>query len=183
MQGGFARTFSLVHPDDEPLFTKIAYEYMQVRVQQVPKQNLPDHNWTMTYRLRRADGSYIWFLSQHWPVCIADNGRVPYALVLGFDVTAFYPFDVPTGSVVYTDLQGKRVTVNLPQHQALPYQLNREELEVLPLVGKGLTSQQIGRRMSVPKSRVDTHRRNIRTKTQLTQVTEMGNLALAMGMV
>ena len=183
MQGGFARTFRLVHPQDEPLFAKIAYEYMQVREQQVPKASMPEHNWTMTYRVRRSDGSYIWFLAQHWPVCISENGRVPYALVLGFDVTSFYPFTEPTGSIIYTDLEGKRVTVNLPLHQALPYQLNSDELEVLPLVGKGLTSQQIGQRLSVPKTRVDAYRKNIRTKTHLTKVTEMGNLALALGRV
>jgi DNA-binding CsgD family transcriptional regulator len=183
MVGGFARPFSLIHPEDEPVFTKIAFEYMQVREKQVPKETLTDHNWTMTYRVRRADGSYIWFLAQHWPVCISDNGRVPYALVLGYDVTSFYPFDEPTGSIVYTDLTGKRVTVNLLVHQTTPYQLNAYELEALPLIGKGLTSQQISQRMSVPKSRVDAYRRNIRTKTQLSKVSEMGNLALAMGMV
>jgi DNA-binding CsgD family transcriptional regulator len=183
IDGGFARTFSLIHPQDEPLFSKIAFEYMQVREKQVPKEALPDHNWTMTFRMRRVDGSYIWFLAQHWPVCISENGRVPYALVLGFDVTSFYPFYEPTGSVIYTDQLGKRVTVNLPVRADQPYQLTSNELEVLPLVGKGLTSHQIGQRMSVPKSRVDVYRRNIRTKTQLSKVTDMGNLALAMGMV
>lgn len=183
LEGGIPRLFSLIHPDDEPISTQIGLDYIRERDARVPPDRRAEHYWTIAVRIRHAEGHYFWLLVQYAPIHITDTGRVLYALGMAFDATQFYRFPEPTGSLVYPDANGRRVTVTLPVRERAPDDLTQRELEVLQLVARGLTSVQIAERLHISKTTVDTHRRNILSKTGLSNSVEMTNLALSLGLV
>lgn len=183
MEGGLRRLFGLIHPDDESISTQIGYDYITVRDQQVPRELLAQHYWTIAVRIRHAEGHYFWLLVQYAPMHITDTGKVAYALGMAFDATQFYRFSEPTGSIVYTDRTGKRQTTVLPLRERSPEDFTPRELEVLALVARGLTSAQIAEQLFISKTTVDTHRRNMLAKSRLTNSVELTNLAQSLGLV
>ena len=182
-QGGLDRLFSLIHPDDEATATQIGFDYIRERDARVPPEHLAEHHWTIAVRIRHAQEHYFWMLVQYAPLHITDTGRVAYALGMGFDASRFYRFPAPTGSLVYRDAQGQKHTVPLPVRERMPDDLTSREQEVLQWVARGLTSEQIAERLHIAKSTVDTHRRNILSKTGLNNSVELTNLALSLGLI
>lgn len=181
-EGGLARLFSLIHPDDEAISTQIGLDYLHVRDERVPLQRRSSHHWTIAVRVRHTDGHLLWLLVQYAPLYLTETGRVLYAIATATDATAFYKFQTPTGSVVYDDIEGHRRTVLLPVARHHEHHLSQRELEILSWVARGRTSAEIGRELYISKATVDTHRRNILAKTGFTNSVELTNLALSMGL-
>jgi len=74
MRGG--HYLSLVHPDDRDEAAKL--------IGQPP----PGENWTATYRVRHADGHYVWFEVTTRGVYDEKNGSFRHEISVGRDVTA-----------------------------------------------------------------------------------------------
>ena len=61
--------------------------------------------------------------------------------------------------------------------------LSKSELKVLELVVKGLTSETIGIKLSIAKSTVQTHRRNMLRKTNFNNTQQLAGWAVREGWV
>lgn len=61
--------------------------------------------------------------------------------------------------------------------------LSKSELKVLELVVKGLTSETIGVKLSITKSTVQTHRRNMLRKTNFNNTQQLAGWAVREGWV
>ncbi len=182
LQGGVRASLERTHPDDQAGVAQFAHDYFQVRARLAPEQ-LPTHHWTLSRRMLRPDGSVYWFFTQYVPLYITESHRVLFALGTGFDVTASYRLSKPVGTLAYLEANGQRVVVPLPLRVPGPDDLTARELEVLRWVGRGHTSEQIAERLFIAKSTVDTHRRNILSKTGLSNSVELTNHALTLGLV
>lgn len=62
-------------------------------------------------------------------------------------------------------------------------QLSKAELKVLELVVKGYTSEKIGLKLSIAKSTVQTHRRNMLRKKQFNNTQQLAGWAVREGVV
>jgi DNA-binding NarL/FixJ family response regulator len=61
--------------------------------------------------------------------------------------------------------------------------LSKSELKVLELVAKGFTSESIGQKLSISKSTVQTHRRNMLRKTNFNNTQQLVGWAVREGWV
>ena len=61
--------------------------------------------------------------------------------------------------------------------------LSKSELKVLELVVKGLTSETLGIKLSIAKSTVQTHRRNMLRKTNFNNTQQLAGWAVREGWV
>jgi DNA-binding NarL/FixJ family response regulator len=61
--------------------------------------------------------------------------------------------------------------------------LSKSELKVLELVAKGFTSESIGQKLSISKSTVQTHRRNMLRKTNFNNTQQLVGWAVRQGWV
>jgi two-component system NarL family response regulator len=69
-----------------------------------------------------------------------------------------------------------------PQSHAEPSVLSEREREVLQLLAEGLTSPQIGKRLFIATSTVETHRRSIMRKLEIHSVADLTKWAIREGL-
>lgn len=74
----------------------------------------------------------------------------------------------------------KRLFLYMSKREML---LSKSELKVLELVVKGLTSETIGVKLSIAKSTVQTHRRNMLRKTNFNNTQQLAGWAVREGLV
>ncbi len=67
--------------------------------------------------------------------------------------------------------------------RSFPRNLTRRQIEVLRLVGRGMTTKRIAHKLSVSERTVERHRRDIRQRTGLKSMAELVRLALDVGLV
>jgi len=70
--------------------------------------------------------------------------------------------------VRYCNVQKEKMEIILPQKLKTQYSLTDREIEIVKLLMKGKSSGEIGELLFISKNTVDTHRRNILSKTNTT---------------
>lgn len=61
--------------------------------------------------------------------------------------------------------------------------ISKRELKILELIAKGYTSEKIGEKLSIAKSTVQTHRRNMLRKTDFGNTQQLVGWAVRKGLV
>lgn len=78
--------------------------------------------------------------------------------------------------VMATELRYKRARVQMPR-------LTQKEQEVLKLIVKGMTAQEVGENLNIASSTVETHRKHLKTKFQARNNVDLVRYALQYGYV
>jgi len=125
-------------------------------------------NTTYSFRIKTNTGKYIRIRQQYQALEINEQGNMSKSLVMHIRVN-----DKEERSSddfkIYDRLINKIVNINNI------YNLTKRELEILDLVKKGYTSAQISEKLFLSKYTIDTHRKNILTKTKTSSFLELSN--------
>jgi len=73
----------------------------------------------------------------------------------------------------YRKMQKEKLEIILPEKLKTMYALTDREIEIIKLLMKGKSSQEIADTLFISKNTVDTHRRNILSKTTTTNTSEL----------
>jgi DNA-binding CsgD family transcriptional regulator len=170
--------YDLIHPDDRPTVLKATQLLAHFAVQHAHLLEPLAHVFSIDYRLRRTDGSYLRILRQTSVLEKSPSHTILSVVSVCTDITHHKP-----GTDIHYSL-------NLPEFdqylleepEESPVHLGKREIEVLKLLLAGKKTKEIARQLNLSTLTVDTHRKNLKKKLKLHNTTEMAHYALLHGL-
>lgn len=175
--------YNNMHPDDRPRFA-VFEEKVKDFFFALPPDKVLKYKVSYDYRIRRADGTYMWVLMQTTTIQTDEAGAVIRVMGVQTDITHLKTDNTPSG-LSFLGLEGEPSFYNVPVDNmiVLPSRelFTPREKEILRCLVQGLTSQEIAQKMFISKQTVDRHRKNMLAKTGLRNSLELVNFALREG--
>ena len=174
---------SLIHPEDQPWFLacekKVGEFFHGLTLEQIPNYKV-----RYDYRIRKKNGEYIRILQQVITIQFDEQGHVLRTFGTHTDIShlkmegdPMFSFIGLNGEPSYTNVSVSKL--QLPNHSGLSVR----EREILSLVVQGYNSGEIGELLFISKNTVQTHRRNILSKTGCSSTAALVSHAIRSGLV
>lgn len=159
------KLFSIIHPDDLAYCRSCEYECIRISNRLYFEEHFR-YSFQYSYRLATADGIYITVKQQYHAIEVDEFGHMLKTIVMQ-ECMEHYNKRPEDDFKVFDNLKNR--PINLPSK----YKLTKRELEILELVNKGYRSNEISQLLYLSKHTVDTHRKNILTKTRSNSMLDM----------
>ncbi len=176
MEGGMDYFWSLFHPDDIKLWLKSLTNLMTFTMTELNDHQRTRMSYTWNYRIKNAEGHYVNIIQNTTPLQFDAThkpiiGMAHYTVLDGaikMDICATAKFLNENNE--YETLYYK----NMSNTNLLDAISNRER-DVIRLIITKRSSEEISKMLNISKHTVDTHRRNILKKLNLTSTFELSN--------
>lgn len=171
----------IIHPDDLPHF--INFEATVTRFwSELPPEKVMKYKSRYDYRIRKKSGDYIRILQQIVTIQSDADGAVLRTFVVHTDISDLKQSNKMVLSFIGLEGEPSYIDVK-PVQKMLPQQeiLTVREKQLLHLLAKNMTSQQIADELNISPSTVSTHRKNILRKTKTRSILELVQKALEKG--
>jgi DNA-binding CsgD family transcriptional regulator len=175
--------FDKIHPDDQVYFANFEHESMKF-FGKLPIEKIFNYKVQYDIRMRKKDGSYGRIMIQIITIQQYANGGIEKTLSLHTDIIHLKPTGKPTLSFI--GLEGEPSFINVEIGKPLiPFKqvLSRREKEVLHLIMDGKQNKEIAEILNISKETVDRHRKNMITRNQLNNSSELIATALRKGWI
>jgi len=170
-----------LHPDDRSWFLAIGSSIVDF-FSQLAKEKLLKYKVRYDIRFRKKNGDYARILYQGILLEHDENGRFLRTLSVHTDITYLKQEGKPVLSFIgmdgepsYRDVASKNTFIESKE------ELTRREKEVLALLIDGKLSKEISSILSISKQTVDTHRKNMLHKKNLSNTGELISKAIRYG--
>lgn len=163
---------SIMHPDDRPYYVaheKRATEFFAA----LPKEKLTRYKFSHDFRLKHQHGSYKRLLVQIIPVYFFPDGGAR-TLCCFTDISYLKMQGIPRLSFI--GLEGEPSFYNVEvsnEFRPVSHPFTKRELEILKYTVEGKVSMEISQALNISRYTVDTHRKNILSKSKCTTVNEL----------
>ncbi|MBE8722225.1 LuxR C-terminal-related transcriptional regulator [Sphingobacterium pedocola] len=160
----------LIHPEDIQ-FVLRAEELCYGKIVQIGAKHVKSLKSGYCFRMRMADGSYHLFHHQAVSLVVDKQNRIAKSLNIHTDIQHLTQQNNYIATIIgingRTDFHQIDLSTRPAKHgQKSP--LTKRELEILPLIAKGLSSTAIAQRLGISVQTVRVHRKNILKKTETT---------------
>lgn len=173
----------ILHPDDFPFFLSMGSRLRDFFAT-LPMDKLMKYKVRYDVRYRKANGDYARILYQGIMLEHDEQGRILRTLGVHTDITYLKPEGKPALSYIGIDNEPSYVDVGLDNNfLAGRHELTRREKQVLSLLIQGKLSKEIGSILKISKQTVDTHRKNMLHKNNLSNTGELIGKALTHGWI
>ncbi|RYM32575.1 LuxR family transcriptional regulator [Brumimicrobium glaciale] len=149
------------HPDDRVLVNVVT----QSSVKHGVEHNMMNHNCCLelTFRLKRKDGTYAQVLKQTTIYHLDDNQRMSTNITILSDISF-----IQTPGYVNWSFKMNNLNSDFFEDKIcgdIKNIFSKKELELIPCFVRGASSKEIADQFFISKHTVDTHRRNIKSKS------------------
>lgn len=164
-----------IHPEDKKRFVLHEQKVTEFFNKLAPDKVLK-YKVSYDYRLRRTDGSYIWILMQTVTIQTNNEGAVIRVLGIQTDITHLKKDNTPSG-LSFIGLEGEPSFMNVEIPEII--QLDENELftsrekQILRMMVQGKTSSEIAQHLTLSLHTVNTHRKNILSKSGCRNISEL----------
>ena len=172
-----------IHPEDRSWFLAIGSSMIDF-FSQLPVEKLMKYKVRYDIRFRKKNGDYARILYQGVLLEHDPNGRFLRTLSVHSDITYLKQEGKPVLSFIgmdgepsYFDVASKNIFIESKE------ELTRRERQVLLLLIEGKLSKEISHVLKISKQTVDTHRKNMLHKKQLSNTGELVGKAIRYGWV
>lgn len=172
-----------IHPEDQPWFLscekKVGEFFSALTLEQIPNYKV-----RYDYRIKKKNGDYIRILQQVVTIQFDEQGHVLRTLGTHTDISHLKKEGAPVLSFI--GLNGEPSYTGVPVEKlrlSAHTLLSAREREVLLLLAQGYSSKEIGERLFISKSTVQTHRKNMLHKTGCRSTPALISFAVKSGAV
>ncbi len=163
------KLIEIVHPDDSTLVNQVSKAAILYAIEH---PNSPENNvLSMTYRIKKNDGSYAKILSQSVILRTDENGSMLSTLVKHTDISF-----IDSSTHVFWEFKAKGLNKAKFRKQVYaPFNgiFTKRELELIKLISKNLSNAEISDQMHISQNTVATHRKNILRKSNCHNVADL----------
>ncbi|UUC44781.1 LuxR C-terminal-related transcriptional regulator [Flavobacterium cerinum] len=176
---------SNIHPDDLNRF--MAYEQQVTAFfNALPPDKVLKYKVSYDYRLRCADRSYKWILMQTVTIQSDEKGSVIRVLGIQTDITHLKSDNKPSG-LSFIGLDGEPSYYNVGElntkSSASKTLFTCRERQILQLIVTGKSTNEIADLLNISRHTVNTHRKNILSKSDCKSLVELGSKAIREGWI
>lgn len=175
--------FSKIHPDDIAHFVNFENTAVDF-LSKLPVDKLQKYKIRYDFRLQKANGEYIRLLQQSVAIETSDEGAIFRTLGMHTDITHLKKENKSSLSFIGMDGEPSYYDVKIINVVYQPSEiLSNREKEILTYIANGFKSKEISELLSIEKSTVDTHRKNILKKANCKSFSELVAKSIKMGWI
>lgn len=174
MKGGMNYFWSLFHPEDIQLWIKSLQELMKFTMTELNDEQRKKMSYTWNYRIKNAENEYVNLIQNTTPLQFDEASKPVIGLAHYTVLHGAIEMDI-CASAKYLNDNNEYETLyyqNVSNSNILDAISNRER-DIVRLLLTKQTSDEIGQKLSISKHTVDTHRRNILKKLNLSSTVEL----------
>ena len=180
---GFDFLINKIHPDDRPWFLALGQKMIEF-FSALPIEKMKKYKLRYDVRYRKNNGEYARILYQGIIIEQDKTGRLLRSLALNTDITYLKREGKPVLSFIGLDGEPSYVDVDLNSNfTGSKDGLSRREKDILKLLIEGKPSKEIGSILNISKHTVDTHRKNMLHKNNLSSTGELVGKAIRCGWI
>lgn len=171
------------HDDFDKVF--IMFEDLFNACFSIPASDRASYKFSNTYRMRKANGEFIWLLHEFSFLKFDVEGKPLIALSQAKDITSIKENDMLNLWVGKYDETGNYSIELSKKYLTRPalQNISKRELEILKLISNGFSSKQIAERLHISLHTVNTHRQNMLQKANASSSGELVGLATKWGII
>lgn len=176
LSGGMKYFWSRFHPDDVPLWINALKSLMEFTMSELDDEKRTKMSYTWNYRLKNSKGNYVHIVQNTTPLQFDETNKPVIGLAHYTVLDDRIKMDI-CASAKYLNHQNEYETLfftNLSNQNLLAAVSNRER-DIIRLLLLKNTSLEISKKLYISKHTVDTHRRNILKKFNLSSTSELHN--------
>jgi DNA-binding CsgD family transcriptional regulator len=183
LSDGVALSYHRMHPDDQEPWEKSFAFLLQV-LQEAEKEKIPEMQFSLNWRFRKKDGTYITLLQQFVIPEVDEEHNPVLEYGIMSDITPYHKSKAITLTIVrphpnVSELLYESVSFGDNKQTGL----SRREKDILKLVCQGLSSKQIADKLFISENTVRNHRAHIMDKTGSKNAAGLASYAMRHGIV
>lgn len=174
LKEGMRHFWKQIHPEDIELWLKALNDLMVFTLENIPVEQRHRMNYTWNYRLKNAEGIYVNIIQNTSPIEL-DSDMKPIIGLAHYTVLDSKIKMPITGTAKLLNENNTYETKyfnNFSQKQ-LTGGLSHRERDVIRLLTINKSSKEIAERLNISPNTVDTHRRNILKKLNISSTGEL----------
>lgn len=171
---GMRYFWSRIHPDDVESWLRALNNLMEFTLSEIPKEKRQDASYTWNFRFKNAQDTYVNIVQNTTPL-IFDSDSKP---IIGLaHYTVMHPdvkLDITASAKLLNDKQEyETIYFNSFSQKLLHDGVTNRERDIIRLLILDKTSKQISEKLNISPHTVDTHRRNILKKLDISSTGEL----------
>lgn len=171
---GMRYFWSRIHPDDLESWLKALNELMEFTMHNIDKKDRNNANYTWNYRFKNAEDVYVNLVQNTTPLAFDTHGKPIIGLA---HYTVLHPdlqLDI-SASAKLLNAQNEYETIyfNNYSQKLLSDGISHREKDVIRLLVLDFSSKEISQKLNISPHTVDTHRRNILKKLNISSTGEL----------
>ncbi|QRM90728.1 PAS domain-containing protein [Lacinutrix sp. WUR7] len=171
---GMRYFWSRIHPEDIDIWLSALNSLMEFTIGEIPADKRQHANYTWNYRLKNAKGDYVNIVQNTTPLAF-DSDMKPIIGLAHYTVLDPSIKMQITASAKLLNYQNEYETIYFNNHSQkfLEGGISKRERDVVRLLVQNHTSKQISEKLNISSHTVDTHRRNILKKLNISSTGEL----------
>lgn len=174
MKGGMREFWNRIHPEDIEIWLKALNDLMQHTLQEIPLKERSRMSYTWNYRLKNGKEEYVNIIQNTTPLEFDADMKPIIGLA---HYTVFDPKIkmqiTATAKLLNNNNEYETKYFNNFSQKLLTNGLSNRERDVIRLLTINKTSKEIAESLNISPNTVDTHRRNILKKLNISSTGEL----------
>lgn len=171
---GMRYFWSRIHPEDLEKWLKALNELMVFTLEKIKDSDRSKANYTWNYRFKNSDGNYVNIIQNTTPLAFDNSGKPIIGLAHYTVLHQNIEMDISASAKLLNDKnEYETVYFNSYSQKLLSAGISHRERDVIRLLVQDLSSKEISNRLNISSHTVDTHRRNILKKLNISSTGEL----------
>lgn len=171
---GMRYFWSRIHPEDIESWLQALNSLMKFTLSEIPKEKRKGASYTWNFRFKNAQGTYVNIIQNTTPL-IFDSENKP---IIGLaHYTVLHPdvkLDITASAkLLNSEQEYETIYFNSFSQKLLHDGVTNRERDIIRLLILDKTSKEISEKLNISSHTVDTHRRNILKKLDITSTGEL----------
>ena len=171
---GMRYFWSRIHPDDLQKWLKALNELMEFTLENITEEDRHKANYIWNYRIKNADDVYVNLIQNTTPLVFDSQGKPIIGLAHYTVLHSDIKMDISASAQLLND-QNEYDTVYFKNYgqKLLGDGISNRERDVIRLLVLDFSSKEISEKLNISSHTVDTHRRNILKKLNISSTGEL----------
>jgi DNA-binding CsgD family transcriptional regulator len=163
-----------IHPDDIDAWLAALNDLMEFTLGEIPINKRKDVNYTWNFRIKNADGIYVNVIQNTTPLVFDSAGKPLIGFAHYTVLDANIKMEVRASvKLLNAKNEYETVYINNYSQKLLNEGVSNRERDVIRLLVLNHTSKEISEQLNISSHTVDTHRRNILKKLNISSTGEL----------
>lgn len=171
---GMRYFWSRIHPDDIDVWLSALNGLMEFTIDKIPEDKRQNANYTWNYRFKNAKGNYVNIVQNTTPLAFDSDMKPIIGLAHYTVLDANIEMQITASTKLLNENnEYETVYFNNCSQKLLQGGISKRERDVIRLLVLNQTSKQISEKLNISSHTVDTHRRNILKKLNISSTGEL----------
>jgi len=174
MEKGMRYFWSRIHPEDLDNWLKALNELMEFTIGNIEEKNRQNANYTWNYRFKNANDVYVNIVQNTTPLAFDSQGKPIIGLAHYTVLDPGLKLEISASAkLLNNNKEYETVYFNTYSQKLLNGGISNRERDVIRLLIQDLSSKEISKKLNISSHTVDTHRRNILKKLNISSTGEL----------